>query len=43
MAKVDRAVALALLQVASDAPPPKWNDSNPKAKKYSDAAKKLHP
>jgi hypothetical protein len=43
MAKVDRAVALALLHVASDAPPPKWNESNPKAKKYADAAKKLHP
>jgi len=43
MAKVDRAVALALLQVASDAPPPKWNEGNPKAKKYADAAKKLHP
>jgi hypothetical protein len=43
MAKVDRAVALALLRVASDAPPPKWNESNPKAKKYVDAAKKLHP
>jgi Zn-dependent M28 family amino/carboxypeptidase len=43
MAKVDRAVALALLQVASDTPPPKWNEFNPKAKKYSDAAKKLHP
>jgi hypothetical protein len=43
MAKVDRAVALALLHVASDAPPPKWNESNPKAQKYVDAAKKLHP
>lgn len=43
MAKVDRAVALALLHLASDAPPPKWNESNPKAKKYADAAKKLHP
>jgi hypothetical protein len=43
MAKVDRAVALALLHVASDAPPPKWNESNSKAKKYVDAAKKLHP
>jgi hypothetical protein len=30
------------LQVASDTPPPKWNESNPKAKKYVDAAKKLH-
>jgi hypothetical protein len=43
MAKVDRTVALALLQIASDAPPPKWNESNPKAKKYVEAAKKLHP
>ncbi len=43
MARVDRAVALALLHLASDAPPPKWNESNPKAKKYADAAKKLHP
>jgi hypothetical protein len=43
MARVDRAVALALLHLASDAPPPKWNESNPKAKKYVDAAKKLHP
>jgi hypothetical protein len=43
MAKVDRAVALALIRVASDTPPPKWNESNPKAKKYADAAKKLHP
>jgi hypothetical protein len=42
MAKVDRAVALALLHVASDAPPPKWNESNSKAKKYAEAAKKLH-
>jgi hypothetical protein len=42
MAKVDRAVALALLHVASDAAPPKWNESNPKAKKYADAAAKLH-
>ncbi|HVO97280.1 MAG TPA: M28 family peptidase [Bryobacteraceae bacterium] len=43
MAKVDRAVALALLHVASDAAPPKWNEANPKAKKYVEAAKKLHP
>ncbi len=43
MAKVDRAVALGLLHLASDAPPPKWNESNSAAKKYVDAAKKLHP
>jgi Zn-dependent M28 family amino/carboxypeptidase len=41
MAKVDRAVALGLLHMASDAPPPKWNESNPAAAKYVDAAKKL--
>lgn len=43
MAKVDRAVALALLHLASDAPPPKWNAMNPAAQKYAEAAKKLHP
>jgi Peptidase family M28 len=43
MAKVDRAIALAVLHLASDAPPPKWNESNPKAKKYVDAGKRLHP
>src|SRR5258708_5029456 len=42
MAKVDRAVALGLLHLASDAAPPKWNESNPAAKKYVDAAKKLY-
>ncbi len=41
MAKVDRAVALGLLHMASDAPPPKWNESNPAAAKYAEAAKKL--
>jgi hypothetical protein len=42
MAKVDRAVALGLLHLASDAPPPKWNTANPSAEKYAEAAKKLH-
>jgi Peptidase family M28 len=42
MAKVDGAIALAVMQLASDAPPPKWNESNSKAKKYVEAAKKLH-
>ncbi len=41
MAKVDRAVALGLLHLASDAPPPKWNESNPAAARYVEAAKKL--
>ncbi len=42
MAKIDDTVALALLHLASDAPPPKWNESNPAAKRYVDAAEKLH-
>lgn len=42
MARVDRAVALGLLYMASDTPPPKWNESNAGAKKYADAEKKLH-
>ena len=41
-AKVDRAVAVGLLHLASDAPPPKWNESYPAAKKYVEAARKLH-
>ena len=41
MARVDRAVAAGLLHLASDAPPPKWNETNPAAKKYAEAAKKL--
>jgi hypothetical protein len=43
MAKIDRAVALGLLKLASDAEPPKWNESVSAAKKYAEAAKKLHP
>ncbi|MBZ5600959.1 MAG: M20/M25/M40 family metallo-hydrolase [Acidobacteriia bacterium] len=42
MAKIDRAVALGLLRLASDAEPPKWDESVAAAKKYADAAKKLH-
>ncbi len=41
MAKIDRAVAVALMTLASDAPPPQWNASNPKVKRYVDAAEKL--
>lgn len=41
MAKIDDTVALALLHLASDAPPPKWNESAAPAKRYVDAAKKL--
>lgn len=43
MAKVDDAVALGVLHLASDAPAPKWNVTNPSAKKYAEAAKKLRP
>jgi hypothetical protein len=42
MAKVDRVVALGLLHMASEAQPPRWNESDPGAKKYVEAEKKLH-
>ncbi|HWZ31174.1 MAG TPA: M28 family peptidase [Bryobacteraceae bacterium] len=41
MAKIDRAVALGLLHLASEATPPKWDDSVEAAKKYVEAGKKL--
>ncbi len=41
MVKVDRAATAGLLTLASDAPPPVWNESNPKVKRYVDAAAKL--
>jgi Zn-dependent M28 family amino/carboxypeptidase len=43
MAKVDRAIALGLLRLASDAAPPQWNESSRAARPYVEAAKKLHP
>jgi hypothetical protein len=43
MATVDRAVALGLLRLASDAPPPHWNESYAPAKPYVQAGKRLHP
>jgi hypothetical protein len=43
MATVDRAVALGLLRLASDAPPPKWNEYSGPARRYVEAAKRLHP
>lgn len=42
MARVDRAIALGLMRLASDAPPPHWNQTNPAAKRYVEAEKKLH-
>ncbi len=41
MAKLDRAVALGLLRLASDAAPPRWNESSAAAKKFIEAANKL--
>jgi hypothetical protein len=42
LARVDRAVALALLTIADNAAPPKWNESNPKTGRYVEAWKALH-
>ena len=41
MARVDRAIALGLLRLASEAPPPKWNQASPAARPYTEAAKRL--
>jgi len=43
MANFDRAVALGLLRLASEAPPPQWNEALSAARPYVAAAKKLHP
>ena len=43
MAAVDRAVALGVLRMASDAAPPRWNESYPPARKYAEAARRLNP
>ncbi|MBZ5632883.1 MAG: M28 family peptidase [Acidobacteriia bacterium] len=43
MAAVDRAVALGMLRLASDAAPPKWNEQYAPARRYVDAAHRLHP
>ncbi|HWE37103.1 MAG TPA: M28 family peptidase [Isosphaeraceae bacterium] len=42
MARVDRMVARALLMIADDPEPPKWDAANPKAKRYREAYEKLH-
>jgi len=41
MAKVDRMVAVGLLRLASGEAPPQWNEANPAARKYAEAARKL--
>jgi Zn-dependent M28 family amino/carboxypeptidase len=43
MAAVDRAVALGIAQLASEADAPKWNESYAPAKRYVEAGKRLHP
>lgn len=42
MAKIDRMVALGILNLANNPKPPRWNESNPKTEKYVDAWKALH-
>lgn len=42
MAAVDRAIALGLLRLANDPNPPHWNESYEPARKYVEAARKLH-
>lgn len=41
LAAITRAVALGILRLASDAPPPEWNAEYPPAAKYLEAARKL--
>jgi len=43
MARLDRALALGMLRLASEAAPPQWNQASPGARPYAEAAKKLHP
>jgi Zn-dependent M28 family amino/carboxypeptidase len=42
MARVDRMVARALITIADDPEPPRWDPANPKAKRYRDAYEKRH-
>lgn len=43
MATIDRAVALGMMRLASDEAPPKWNEQYAPARRYVDAARRLHP
>ncbi len=42
MAKVDRAVALALMELADGDQAPRWNEKNPKARRYREAWTRRH-
>jgi hypothetical protein len=39
MARLDRAVAVAIFMIANNKSEPKWDSSNPKAAKYASARK----
>jgi hypothetical protein len=41
MADINRAIALGILRLASDAPPPQWNAEYAPAARYVEAARKL--
>jgi Zn-dependent M28 family amino/carboxypeptidase len=43
MAAVDRAIALGILRLASEAVPPQWSPTYAPAQKYAAAARQLHP
>jgi hypothetical protein len=43
MERVDQLVALGIYRIAQNPVAPRWNASNPKAAKYLDAWKKIHP
>ncbi len=43
MAAVDRAVALGMLRLASEAAPPQWNEQYPPARRYAEAGHRLRP
>jgi hypothetical protein len=42
LARVNRTIALALVTIADNAEPPKWNESNPKTERYVKAWNALH-
>jgi hypothetical protein len=43
MAKLDRAIALGLLHLASGISPPKWNEALPATRRFVEASRQLHP
>jgi hypothetical protein len=43
MATIDRAVAVGMMKLASDAAPPKWNEQYPQARRYAEFGRRLRP